>query len=521
MRSGSDQRKPSLERERLELPVSPPLTNHEPHSAAHSPLFEGMAQVQHPSRQKRKAPESQRPGITPQDSSSSTQSQRIALVEELSRHFVVRQTKVTRSRGRVLKMRDRLVGGLSSFRHHQRFLQESQQAFMNAIDEASTLHDPTSRRSQIRDLYEATHLDECVLDTTTKKLHEIENRLGGLENVLKKREEKLQLVAQKMLEITELGSGDEQVQTLDLDLASETSDGSMHTYQSSVTNTHPALLDYWDKKGEVRVMQERLANVEVEYQDARARRNFEEDQEKAQALTEEEFNLFWKNEMASTQDELEKARISFHGARQACISAGLVPYVGREPPAEDEYDEDAEPAASEAPVDHSLITITADHGNANTGYLASPHSPGFPATETSTMDRVSEWIQAPPGYPVDVPTEEIQEHALLPGQPDPLPHNAPLSFRDRVASWINGTLGKAPQTQNPPVEAGWRAATPQSMPSGEAVDDSGKPDRRTYMDVYLAQVDKRARVKWTDTRAYIPPQSVSDSYVVERLEYRI
>lgn len=313
--------------------------------------------------------------------------QRLVDLREMTSTFLRRYAKLNPLREKVLLLRSRTKFQWEHCRDYGRFVSDSQSAF---IDEASANANP----DKLKSLCDQVLVDYKAQNELGGKAADMETELGNSEFAMQKKEASLAGIAENMLrllnELTLPGQG-----------ASTTADdaGSQsHPSAPSSVDQHPLLQHYFDKAGNVSVLRERLGDLEMEFEEARANRQFQREHDLPLEVADEEFEGFYLHRRTQAAEALAEAIRVAELAKQVCLIEGLDPDGFKPTKAE----ECTPPPSGMDERSHSSATPSSGRAN-----LANPVETTGPPTSLS-----------------------------LGNQPFPQGNIVPPPMNDRVQTWI-------------------------------------------------------------------------------------
>lgn len=213
-------------------------------------------------------------------------------------------------------MRSQLAYERQEQRKCLRFLLDSvQQALSEPAKTASVPSVSATAQNSNRKLIEE---DRENLSNQTQKLETLEQALGGLEFQLQQEEGVLEKQTRDFIE--ELRAFGVSIPDGPVDAPAP---GLGIAGGSPVIE--PVLQNFYDNLGHAKVLHGRLLEFEEEYDEARSRIIFDEEQERVPEITLDEFQEQSSKRRRELQQELDQACEMAEAAKMACVDAGLDP----------------------------------------------------------------------------------------------------------------------------------------------------------------------------------------------------
>ncbi|KAF2768342.1 hypothetical protein EJ03DRAFT_121630 [Teratosphaeria nubilosa] len=267
--------------------------------------------------------------------------------------------------------------------HEQTTLDDSQELLYQHIDSLLNEHQGSASQrdgGDADDLRARVRLDLKALRDKTQFVKTLRGTLNSLEFELNSQEESLQKAVDECAGRLRKGA-----LSWSRTIAEESSDESSDVASTSDRSEVPTLLErYYDQKGNVSIVHERLGDFEDEYQEARLRREILVDRGEPIEGTDDEFHKDYARQRDKFIRDLQAAEQMAAGLRDECLQAGIsVP----NPP--ESHQEILTPWASEE-VSEELVEDTACDSLAQI----------IPTTEPVDKGHIDDWIS---GLDLDIP----------------------------------------------------------------------------------------------------------------------
>ena len=239
--------------------------------------------------------------------------------------------KLDRRRKTVLRLRQKLIDAQQGQIDKVRFIRESHQVLLDKI--LAMDHVPDKKLGET--VIELHHLAETDLEEFEKQASSTQHlaaRLNGLEYDMQREEGRLQEISEKIClhvggwGVAVAGTSAEVVSLQPSQSSLSLSSEAMSAKVQSET-THPTLVTYYDKAGDVNVMQDRLHEVENEQLAFREKRQFAAEQEHSSVMEDETFESWCAVERQRAEDALGIAIAAREEALENCRAEGLDLYL--------------------------------------------------------------------------------------------------------------------------------------------------------------------------------------------------
>ncbi|KAJ9625888.1 hypothetical protein H2203_004654 [Taxawa tesnikishii (nom. ined.)] len=225
--------------------------------------------------------------------------------------------KVSQSREDLLLSRAEAKYEIEKYREARRHVEESQIAFMRAVDVAMVDSSPLYAHQHLKSLHQQLQDDQNALRAQSEANASLENALSNQEYRLAEKEAVLFTSLEKLL----VRIPQSHIPGLDFDVASLPQSRS----EAPSTSVPSILEEYYDKAGDVSVMKQRLDEADAEYEEEYARRQFRREHELPIEPSDEEFDRGHSSERTALVENLRLAEEAAEQSRQACIAAGHDP----------------------------------------------------------------------------------------------------------------------------------------------------------------------------------------------------
>lgn len=244
-------------------------------------------------------------------------------IRSIARHFKEQCNKLTTVREDVMRLREQGMFERDQCAHKRRHFAESQKAYLDQrrnielASNASAAH-PATLQQQLRD-------DLISLDAQDKQAFDVELELSQKEYDLYKKEIALVKASEELLVL--LGPFDVS-DTEEPERPASLFDVGMNRSGPTPAPSPPvplALERYYEKKGAVGWIRDRLLDVQTEYQDSREDRLFRRDHEENLDISDEQFDAEYKKKLFDARTAVEEAIAEAEQARVACLEQGLDP----------------------------------------------------------------------------------------------------------------------------------------------------------------------------------------------------
>lgn len=212
-------------------------------------------------------------------------------------------------RQEMMLLRDRARTELEERRNHRHHVEESQTALLAALSNVCEHLPDVPAFEQARRLYQQLLADQEALIVQADKTTIIDDEMSALYYQILQDETALDKSASTLLDVAE---SIDWTHTRDSSLISpsgspsSTPDGQV----SSLTEVDPLLTDFFEKTGDVKIMQERLQEVETAHAEARLDRETQYDQGRNPLVSEHDFE-------AACEQEYREARLDVLAAMEA------------------------------------------------------------------------------------------------------------------------------------------------------------------------------------------------------------
>ncbi|KAK5123694.1 hypothetical protein LTR85_002330 [Meristemomyces frigidus] len=278
------------------------------------------------------------------------------VVEKRARQVMAQQAKLEPLKRDVQVVRDRANYEWEARYHQRRFVQDSQKAFMEEADALLSRLPPDPAFSKLQTLYQDVRNDQQALVEQAAISRTIEADLSDLQYRMIKKEGSLTKAVRRLLD---------SMQSLELATVSAQSDAEHRPHSSrSQTETlpeiNPLLAEYYDKVGDVRIMQERIADLSADHGDEQVRRAFQADMGEHSKMSEQDFGATYSSMLWEAERALSDAVQAAEVARATCLQSGLEVDAGLETMAEATGDGDVKSTASDIPGTPSTLALGMD-----------------------------------------------------------------------------------------------------------------------------------------------------------------
>ncbi|KAK3050778.1 hypothetical protein LTR09_008144 [Extremus antarcticus] len=249
-----------------------------------------------------------------------------------------RSTKLEEQRSAAQLLRSDLKQQRKKYQQYHRYLEESHAILLDHLDEMIVTDDLVSSREALYKRYGVTRADSIILRRQSGRIQDIEDALDQLEASMTTRETSFKRIAQRIVGIHRRhGDGDTNRLAEDItEFAPTTATPSIDSAEaetdaasSAVSESPPLVLEYRDRAGDMKVMQDRLFALEQEYAETMQNQTMREDQTLEGELPTLYLSPEFETELLQARHDLDVARRAREDARIACLDHGLNPDAQR------------------------------------------------------------------------------------------------------------------------------------------------------------------------------------------------
>lgn len=235
----------------------------------------------------------------------------------LTRRF----SKFAPLRADVLLRRHRLQHEWKQCADQRRFVSDSHDAFLReATMMCDNVHSGVSTE-RLAMLLEQVSEDHKRQAEHLVKTYNSETELGDAEFDLQKREYQLAKAAQDVVDVIN-----------QMELPSPAGAPPSTSASEVVQDEIPALVEnYFEKAGDVRLAQDSIMELRMEYREEREKRIFQQDQDIELPISDEEFDEMYNKQLADAEIVLAEATRKSENAKQVCHDSNLDPELYRIP----------------------------------------------------------------------------------------------------------------------------------------------------------------------------------------------
>lgn len=197
---------------------------------------------------------------------------------------------------------------------------DSQTLFMSQVRDAMETGDLANRIGYLEELKQQADRDLDKMKLQTSLTKELEERLSNISLRLQDRESAFVLASQKSARL--LSSSPQSIRPTDSQGASRCSEYAASP-AAAAKAMHPLLEDYYDKAGDVGLIGEELADLDIEHQEATAFRIFQLDHEEQPTVSSVQFEHDYRVARAEIEQRLRIAIQEAQSRKRLCIDRGL------------------------------------------------------------------------------------------------------------------------------------------------------------------------------------------------------
>lgn len=330
--------------------------------------------------------------VRPDDKSTGPATERYVATQDAV-GLLIRLRRQELSRDRAMSLRDRVNYERQDCKHKMRHLDDSQQELMEAMADVLSAGTLDQSMPRLHRLFDKARADKKELDIRAEVLSKLEYKLTRFEFSMRNKER--QLTEHLIVALRQLGVGSSVDLAVDVpeslsDDLSTTSD-LVTIEQTSLTQGPSTLESYYDKSGNVRIMQDRLHDLEAEYLSTRADRNFQQDQGLNLEVADEQYDLNYSAARKCAEDELQDAVLARNDALLACMEEGVDPDKAVQTNSVDPEDQEegADDEVEGAPLTPSSARQAPSATGLANGYRSAIKSPRRTAEESRQRDSSS------------------------------------------------------------------------------------------------------------------------------------
>ncbi|KAK4502649.1 hypothetical protein PRZ48_006075 [Zasmidium cellare] len=254
----------------------------------------------------------------------------------------------------------------------RRFYLESQGRFMEQAEACLSTQDRAGAMELLRQLYRQTQADLNAMNVQAEITRNLEDRLSSIHFHLLRRDEAFFKSCHAIISLQPLSPATEK-QIAASAVRVRSSSASNESEASAGNALHPTLESYYDKAGDVGLIGEELANLDVEYQEARGVRLFLAERDDSPSLSDSEFEENYRQAREQIEQRLTVAMQEAEKLRHQCIDEGLN-LAERERPQSEGTDDLLLDRRSEILDPESIRSHRALHGDMSNWRMVGPDS---------------------------------------------------------------------------------------------------------------------------------------------------
>lgn len=255
------------------------------------------------------------PAINDTQLGSAEQRMRLQFVNRLDRKHRRLQT----SRADLQLLRSQVKVSWDRFQRFEDKYRESRRAYEFSMDR--THNRRVTSAGGLRLLREQFNEDRRRLETQYEEASSLEQRVAVMEEDLKRRDASFVAAAREFVDSTSRKSHEDLI--AQLATARQEMTGTPLSMSSTGTRLDPRLERYYDRAGDVKIMAERLLELEHQHNEELVTRGIRQDRDEVLSITDEDFDRDYSRKYTITDQELQIAIKDADDLREDCIKAGL------------------------------------------------------------------------------------------------------------------------------------------------------------------------------------------------------
>lgn len=256
------------------------------------------------------------------------QHRQLAALRDATSSFLRREARLGQLRERTLLLRSRAKFEWKTCHDYRRFVRQSQETFNEeaaAVISHPMATDYDERATRLRHLHDQVMRDFDAQNAYAQRANDLQTELGALEYELQIKEASMKEATEAMKRILS-----------DIRLPAHSSAATVvETEVSPSTSTQPSedldpLIDrYFQKLGVLNRLLEESVEIEVDYAEARAERDFKAEHDQTVETTDEAFETWWRDRRNNISQQIVETREVADRARNVCLDDGLDPEMYR------------------------------------------------------------------------------------------------------------------------------------------------------------------------------------------------
>ncbi|KAF2159650.1 hypothetical protein M409DRAFT_60583 [Zasmidium cellare ATCC 36951] len=204
----------------------------------------------------------------------------------------------------------------------RRFYLESQQRFMEQAEVLLSAENPAEELERLRQFHRQTQADLNAMNVQADITRNLEDRLSNVYFHLNRRDEAFMESCHDMASLWPMSAASRR-QTSGSVAKAISSSLSQWSKASGGNTLHPTLEGYYDKAGDVGLIGEELANLDIEYEEARGARLFIAERDDSLSISDSQFEDNYRHAREQIEQRLGRAFQEANELGQRCIDEGL------------------------------------------------------------------------------------------------------------------------------------------------------------------------------------------------------
>lgn len=237
-----------------------------------------------------------------------------------SQLFLHRIQSLVSLRDELLTLRNQAKFELERWRGNRTFVDESRSRLFQAAEKALVTLDQDGSGDELRKAYALAVDDYDREANLAMRVVDLESRLSNHESGMQNAERALDTSARSMrrllVQMTLLDDEDPAA-------SSRAATTSRSSPEHRATRIHPLVQHYLDKVGDLKLLRERLFDLDQEHMQQKGFREFLQDQELELEVPEKKFDAHWVDVFAEAELAYAEAKKKTKLARRVCESEGL------------------------------------------------------------------------------------------------------------------------------------------------------------------------------------------------------
>lgn len=213
--------------------------------------------------------------------------------------------RLTRTRDRMLELRTQIQTEWARYADMQRFYIESQDNFMAQAELYMTSSDLTDHMTRLRHLHQQTRADLNAMEVQAEITRNLENRLSSMHFKIQQRDQAFVESCHALVDLLQRRSA-----TTHREVPQKKRPASTATQSSRPSKTdamHPLLEKHYDKAGDVGLIGEELANMDVEHEEGVEGRLLLAERDEDLSVSNSQFEWNYRSSRAEIEQRLEFA----------------------------------------------------------------------------------------------------------------------------------------------------------------------------------------------------------------------